>query len=245
MRIALLVALVVAVGFAMNAQPTARPLYIEYGYPGIPDTDVALKSVYGDTRYRVYADDRYTSVENAPLMPGEAAKGLRSGFIQDRRSGEVYLCVEAGQERFRKRANTEETELFELLTARMYQGEMSLIGTNKIQRIMDRDCLQYWLIPKGSTDTMVVYLNNRLLPSSAVRNFPMAVYQGGEFHGVVLGRDDRTDDGRVIPFRALAIDVDQPQDVAAALAGYRTVSEAEGNTILQRWLQSGMQTDKN
>jgi len=245
MRIALLVALVVAVGFAMNAQSTAKSVYIEYGYPDIPDADPAVQSVYGHARYRVYADDRYTTVENARLMPGETAQGLRSGFIQDRRSGDVYLCVEVGQDRFRKRANAEEASLFESLTARMYQGKMNLIGTNTTQRIMGLDCLQYWLIPEGSTDTLIVYLNNRLIPAGAVRNFPMAVFQGGEFHGVVLGRDDRTDGGGVIPFRALSMDIDKPQDVAALLTGYRTVSEEEGNAILQRWLQSGMQTDKN
>lgn len=244
MRLLLFIALFFPFCMGATAQSSGNALYIEYGYPNIPERDPQLMSGYGYARYRVYADDRFISVENAQVLPEGENQGLRSGFIQDRQGGEVYLCVEVGQERFRKRTNAQETEMFHDLTTRMPKGMMNLIGTNKTERILGHDCLQYWLIPEGQTDTMVVYLNNRLVPASGVRNFPMAVHQGGEFHGVVLGRDDKTDKGQVIPFRALSIDINKPKDIAAVLAGYRTVSEEEGNTILQRWITSGMETDR-
>ncbi len=236
---------------AVAQAQSAGAIYIEYGYPEISKDDQAMMAMYGYAKYRVYADDKFLSVENLQDLPAnmssETGAGLRTSFTKDRKTNEVFLCMSVGDDRIRKKADQEEREQFDVMTRMFATNDRNvLIMTNQRKEINGYNCHQYLILREETADTLMVYLTPAINPGPAVKDFPMRLAANGEFYGVILGRDDKAWDGSTLAFRALNIELNKPKNMGAELASYRTVTEEEGNAIIKTWMtkQTGGANEK-
>ncbi|MDX2133958.1 MAG: hypothetical protein SFV52_04205 [Saprospiraceae bacterium] len=230
---------------AVAQAQTAGAIYVEYGYPEISKADQAMMTMYGYTKYRVYADDQFLSVENLQDLPADMAAqvgaGLQTSFTKDRKTNEVFLCMTVGDDRIRKKADQEERAQFDVMT-RMFASTDGnvLIMTNQRKEINGYNCHQYLILREETADTLTVYLTPAINPGPSVKDFPMSLATNGEFYGVILGRDDKAWDGSILAFRALRVELNKPKNMGAELASYRTVTEEEGNAIIKAWMTKQM-----
>ncbi|GAB4491774.1 MAG: hypothetical protein OHK0019_12490 [Saprospiraceae bacterium] len=227
-----------------NAQTIANSIFVEYGYPNIPKDSTTIHMMFGYSKYRIYADDKFVKVETFQDLPEEMAKemgaGLRSSFIKERASGDVFICVVLDSLLIRLKGGEKEQATFKEVTETFNSGTAAVFGKgNKRADIQGFSCEQYWV--KGTySDTVSAYVTDRVVLEPTVKDFPLYVAGEGKNYGLMLGRDEVLWNGYTLEFRALKVEINQPRDLAKELASYKLVTEEEGDKLIRDWFSKLM-----
>ena len=230
---------------SVRAQTFADALFIEYGYPNIPKDSVTIRMMYGDSKFRVYGDDKYVQVEAYQDLPKEQLEalgaGLRSVFIVERTSGDVYICVALDSLRIRMKGGDKEKASYRQMTEAFNSGAANMYGQGPGKRdILGYRC-QEFLTSGQMSDTISIYLNQDIALGEQVGDFPTWVSIAGKNYGLILGRDETLWNNYVLEFRALQVEINRPRDVAAQLASYQLVTEEEGDRLIGEWFSKLME----
>lgn len=228
-----------------NAQTVANSIFAEYGYPNIPKDSATIHMMFGYSKYRIYADDKFVKVETFQDLPEEMAKemgaGLRSSFIKERASGDVFICVVLDSVLIRLKGGEEEQATFRVVTATFNSGTAAIFGKgSKNADIQGFSCEQY-LVKGTYSDTVSAYVTDRVVLGPTVKDFPLYVAGEGKSYGLMLGRDEVLWNGYTLEFRALKVEINQPRDVAKELNSYRLVTEEEGDKLIKDWFSKLME----
>ncbi len=227
-----------------DAQTTANSIFAEYGYPNIPKDSTAIYTMFGFSKFRVYADDKYIKVETYQDLPEEQLEelgaGLRSVFIKERASGDVYICVALDTLLIRMKGGEKEQASFREMTETFNSGSAAVYGKgDKKTEIQGYNCRQY-LVKGAFRDTVSAFLTTQVVPAAAIKDFPLYVSGGGQDYGLMLGRDEILWNDYTLEFRALNLEINKPQNVAQEMASYRLVTEEEGDQLIQSWFSKLM-----
>ena len=71
MRFTLLTITLTFWAFQAKGQTLANSLFVEYGYPNIQKDSTTIQTMFGYSKYRVYADDKFVKVEVFQDLPEE------------------------------------------------------------------------------------------------------------------------------------------------------------------------------
>lgn len=244
MRFIFLVALLTFSVFQAQSQTVAQSIFAEYGYPNIPEDSTAIFTMFGYSKYRLYADDKFVQIETFQDLPAEQLQGLgaglRSVFVKERASGDVFICVTLDSLRIRMKGGEKEQASFREVTETFNSGSAAVYGkgSKKID-IQGYGCEQY-LVKGAFRDTVPAYLTRQVTPGPAIKDYPLYVSGGGQDYGLMLGRDEVLWNDYTLEFRALAIEINKPRDVAVELASYRLVTEEEGDKLIKEWFEKLM-----
>lgn len=230
--------------FQAKAQTTANSIFAEYGYPNIPKDSTTIYTMYGYSKYRVYADDKFVKVETFQDLPEEQlmelGAGLRSSFIKERASGDVFICVTLDTLLIRLKGGEKEKATFQEMSETFNSGSAAIYGKgNKTADIQGFKCQQY-LVKGAFQDTVSAYVTERVVLGTTIRDFPLYVAGDGKNYGLLLGRDEVMWNGYMLEFRALNVEINQPRDIAKELASYKLVTEEEGDQIIKDWFSKLM-----
>jgi hypothetical protein len=227
-----------------HSQTVANSIFAEYGYPNIPKDSTTIQTMYGFSKFRVYADDKFVKVEAFQDVPEEQLEelgaGLRSSFIKERASGDVYICVTLDTLLIRLKGGEKEKATFQEITETFNSGSAAIYGKgNKTTDIQGFGCQEY-LVKGAFQDTVSAYVTDRVVLGPTIRDFPLYVAGEGKNYGLLLGRDEVVWNGYVLEFRALKVEINQPRNMGKELASYQLVTEAEGDKIIQDWFSKLM-----
>ena len=239
MRFILFIALLLLLAPQAWSQTVANSIFAEYGYPAIPKDSAILQNMYGYSKFRVYADERFVKVEAFQDLPKEQldvmGAGLRSVFIKDRSSGNVFICVALDTLLIRMRGGETEQASFREMTEAFNSGTAAVFPKSAGQvNILDFPCRQY-LVKGTFADSVTAYLTDRVVLGKGISDFPMYVSGEGKNYGLLLGRDEKLWNDYILAFRALKVEINQPRDVAKELASYKLVTEEEGDQMIKDW----------
>lgn len=239
MRFVLSIAILLLLAPQAWSQTVANSIFAEYGYPAIPKDSTILQTMYGYSKFRVYTDDLFFKVEAFQDLPEENLEelgaGLRSVFIKDRKSGNVFICVALDTLLIRMRGGETEQASFREMTEAFNSGTTSVLPKSAGQvDIIGYPCRQY-LVKGTFTDSVTAYLTDRIMLGKGISDFPMYVSGEGKNYGLLLGRDETLWNGYTLAFRALRFEINQPRDVAKELASYKLVTEEEGDQMIKDW----------
>lgn len=225
--------------FQLKSQTIAHSIFTEYGYPNIPKDSTSLQNMYGYSKFRVFADDKFVKIEAFQDLPEEMAQemgaGLRSSFIKVRSSGDIFICVMLDTLLIRLKGGPKEQASFKEITETFNSGSAAVHGKgdSKIE-IQGFSCQQYYV--KGAfRDTVSAYVTDRVVLGPAIKDFPMYVAGESGSLGLMLGRDEMLWNNYLLQFRALKVEINQPRNIEKELASYKLVTEAEGDQMIQDW----------
>ena len=239
MRFVFLTAILILWFSQAHSQTVANSIFTEYGYPNIPKDSTTIQTMYRFSKFRVYADDKFIKVEAFQDLPEEKLEelgaGLRSSFIKERASGEVFLCVALDTLLIRLKGGEKEQASFKEVTETFNSGSAAVYakGSKKLD-IQGFSCQQY-LVKGAFQDTVSAYVTDRVVLGPTIKDFPLYVAGEGKNYGLLLGRDEVMWNGYVLEFRALKVEINQPRDLAKELASYKLVTEEEGDKMIQDW----------
>lgn len=244
MRFIFLPTILLFLAFQTQAQTVANSIFAEYGYPNIPKDSATIQTMFGFSKFRAYADDKYIKVEAFQDLPEEQLEelgaGLRSVFIKERASGDVYICVALDTLLIRLKGGEKEQASFREMTETFNSGSAAVYGKGrKTLDIQGFTCQQY-LVKGALSDTVSAFLTTQVVPGAAIRDFPLYVSGGGQDYGLMLGRDEILWNNYTLEFRALKLEINKPQNVAKEMASYRLVTEEEGDQLIQAWFSKLM-----
>lgn len=228
------------------AQTFADALFVEYGYPNISKDSVAIHTMYGYSKFRVYGDAKYVQVEAYQDLPKEQLEalgaGLRSVFVLERASGDVYICVALDTLRIRMKGGEKERASYRQMTEAFNSGAANMYGQGPGSRkILDYYCREF-LTSGQMSDTTSIYLTPDIALGEQLLDCPTYVSVGGKNYGLILGRDEVLWNKYILEFRALKVEINRPRDVAAQLAAYQLVTEEEGDRMIGEWFNKLMET---
>ncbi len=232
--------------FQLNGQTVAKSILVEYGYPNIPKENAGLQTMFGVTKYLVYADDKYLKIESYQDLTAEQAKQigptLRSLFVKDRRTNELFLCVSLDTLFIRMKGGEQEKTLFKGMTETFNAGSEAFRGTGPKKADIQGYACNEVLVKGKFSDTISAFVAYQIVLDPVIKDFPLYVAKGEKSFGLMLGRDEILWDGKVIEFRALKLEINQPKEVESELAMYRLVSKEEGEravkAVFTRMIQS-------
>lgn len=232
MRTAIL--LLFLVGFAQQAsgQTLAKSIFVEYGYVNLSEKVEGLYSMFGYTKYMVYDDDKFLKVESYQDLPEEEIQkigpGLRSSYIKEKATDELYLCVSLDSLRLRMKAGEEERTSFQGMMETYKLGSESVYSTgNKKLDIQGFNCNEI-LIAGRYSDSISAYVTHQIVLDAGIADFPLFATS----HGLILGRDEILGN-IVLEFRAIKMEINLPRDFTAELASYPLVTKEEGEKLLK------------
>jgi hypothetical protein len=227
-----------------NGQTVANSLFVEYGYPNIPKDSTTIQTMFGYSKYRVYADDKYVKVEVFQDLPEEMTMelgaGLRSSFIKERASDEVFLCVMLDTLLIRLKGREKERASFKEVTETFNSGTSAVFGKGDKKADIQRFPCQQYLVKGTYSDTVSAYVTDRVMLGPTVKDFPLYVAGDGKSYGLMLGRDEVLWNGYTLEFRALKVEINQARDLAKELASYKLVTEEEGDKLIKDWFSKLM-----
>lgn len=239
MRFIIFLIILTVCALQAQSQTTANSISAEYGYPNIPKDSTTIFTMFGYSKFRVYADDKFVKVEAFQDLPEEKLEelgaGLRSVFIKDRTSGNVFICVALDTLLIRMRGGEKEEASFQEMTATFNSGSSAVYAKgNKSMVIQGFDCQQY-LVKGAFRDTISAYLTTQVVLGPTIKDFPLYVSGSGKEFGLMLGRDEILWNDYTLEFRALKLDINRPLNVARELASYKLVTEEEGDQMIKDW----------
>ncbi len=247
--------LVLVIGFSslpLHAQTLAKSIFAEYGYTNISKDSVALHMMFGLTRYRLYADEKFIKLEAYQnLSPEEAKKfgpTMHSLLIKERASADVFLCVAFDTLQIRMKGDEKERQSFQQMSELFNSSGESMFGKgSKAIEIQGFSCAE--LFVKGAySDTVSCYVYPQIQLDPAIKDFPLYVSSNGTPYGLMLGRDEVIWNGQTIEFRAVQLEINQPRDIAAEMNQYQLVSKDAGEKLLKELftnMMGGAEEGKN
>lgn len=217
---------------SMSGQTLAKSILVEYGYPNIPHENAGLFTMFGITKYRVYADEKYLKIETYQEMSPEQAKQigptLRSNMVKDRVTNELFLCISLDTLHVRMKGGPEEQTVFNGMTETFNAGSEAFRGTgSKKIYIQGLSCNE--VLVKGKfADTISAFVAPQIVLDPSIKDFPMYVAKGDKTFGLMMGRDEVLWDGNIIEFRATKLEVNPHIEISNELAIYQLVTKEEG-----------------
>ncbi|MBC7776487.1 MAG: hypothetical protein H7246_13720 [Phycisphaerae bacterium] len=226
-----------------RSQTVAKSIFAEYGYTNIPKESVGLYTTFGLTKYRVYADDKFLKFESYQDIPLEEANKigptLRSSFVKERSTNEVYVCVAFDTLFIRMKAGEEERASFQQMTETFNSGRKSVYakGKKKID-IQGFTCNEIFVAGKYS-DTISAFVSSQIILDPAIKDFPM--YVGNEIapYGLMLGRNEVIK-ANMLELRAIKLEINQPRDLSKELMSCHLVTQQQGEAMMKDLLTKMM-----
>ena len=220
------------IGFAQS-QTVAQCISAIYGYPNIPKDSVVLHTMFGITKYAIYADEKYMKVETyQDLDPEEAKKigpTLRTVFIKDKSMDKTFLCVSFDTLHIMMEGGDKGRESLQQIMSAYNTGSDNIYNIGgKTSEIQGLKCNELFMRGRF-VDTIPAFVTNQISLDPGIRDFRMYVNSAEpERSGLLMGRDEMLWYESMIEFRAVKLEINQRKDIPAELATYRRVSEAEG-----------------
>jgi hypothetical protein len=227
-----------------QGQTLAKSIFAEYGYVNIPADSVVLHTMFGITRYRLYADDQYIKLETYQNLSEKERKqvgpSIRSLLVKERASNDVYLCISFDTLQIRMKGEEKEREAFQRMSELFNSKEAAVFGNGrKTAAIQGFNCSE--LFVKGAySDTVSSFITNQVILDQSIQDFPLYVSNNGVSYGLMLGRDEVLWNGQTIEFRAVKLDINAPMDIRAELNQYQLVSKEKGNKLLKEIFTKSM-----
>jgi len=226
--------------FQIKGQTVAKSIFAEYGYTNIPKESVGLYAMFGLTKYKVYADEKFLKFESYQDIPLEDVSKigptLRSSFVKERSTDEVFLCVAFDTLFIRMKAGEQERASFQQMTETFSSGGQSVFakGKKKID-IQGFVCDEIFVQGKFS-DTISAFVSKQIVLDPKIKDFPLYVSGDGiSPHGLMLGRDEVMKTN-ILELRAIRLEINQPQDLSKELASYQLVTQKQGEAMMKELL---------
>lgn len=215
-----------------NSQTVAKSLFVEYGYVNLSTEVEGLQAMFGYTKYNVYGDDKFIKIESYQDLPPEEAQkigpGMRSSFIKEKTSNELYVCISLDSLRIRMKAGEEEQGSFQGMLDTYKSGSEAVYATGeKKLDIQGFNCGEI-LIAGQYSDSISAYVANQIVLDATISDFPLFAAS----HGLILGRDEIFGN-IVLEFRAIKLEFNQPKDCAKELSSYLLVTKEQGEEMLK------------
>jgi hypothetical protein len=241
MKNALIAALFICLAVQGNSQTVAKSIFIEYGYVNLSKDVEGLQAMFGYTKYMVYDDDKFLKVESYQDLPAEEVQkmgpGIRSSYIKEKASNELYLCVSLDSLHIRMKADEEERSSFQAMTQTYQMGSEAVYATgDKKLDIQGFNCNEILIAGKYS-DTLSAFVANQIVLDTSIADFPLYAVS----HGLILGRDEILGN-IVLEFRAKKLEINQPRDFSAELTAYTLVTKEAGEAMLKEAFNKMMGT---
>lgn len=228
----------------VKSQSVASSVFIEYGYPNIPEDSVVLHMMYGMTKYRAYADEHFLVIESFQDLPEEQRKimgnGLQSMFIKERRTDDLFLCVTLDSLRLRMKGREKELASFQKLIETYNSVNAPIFGKGLRSLDIAGHASREFLIKGSFTDTISAYLADQIILADNIKDFPMQVANEEGEYGVLLGRDEVLWNGSLIEFRATNVEINKPKDIASELQSFELCSKEEGEKKIKAYFMKLM-----
>lgn len=232
--------LALVIGFSslsLHAQTIAKSIFAEYGYTNISKDSVMLHTMFGLTRYRLYADEKFVKLETYQNLSAEETKKygptMHSMLIKEKASNDVFLCIAFDTLSLRMKGDEKERQSFQQMSELFNSNEASMYGKgSSVAEILGFSCSE--LFVKGSfSDTVSCFVVPQIQLDPLIKDFPLYVSSQGTPYGLMLGRDERLWNGQTIEFRAVQLEINQPRDIATELNQYQLVSKEVGDNLLK------------
>lgn len=207
---------------------TPKSVYVEFAYVDIPEEDQLQKMMFGNTRLKIYSDARYSMLESVQQTNG----GLKSVVIRDNKSGDTYICVE--MDTLKIKMKQEDTNKLADLFGMPNDSTQTWKSLGDFKQPIMEYTARDWLISNPDAGDYHIFISDRITPAEDMSQSPLFIYRDGKYLGMMLGYDRQPYGSFTLHMRAVAIETDRPKDIGAELAAFRTVTEAEGNTLLQK-----------
>lgn len=218
-------------GFQAKGQTLAKSIYVEYGYTNIKKEYAQLYTLFGRSRYSVYADDKFLMVESYLALPVEkeqqGSQSLRTLFILEKAKDSISLCLSFDTLFIRMPGGDEERASLHKMLEAFSSDQSPVYGSgSKKASIQGYDCSEI-LVRGKFTDTISAFVSERILLDPVIKDFPVYISSAGRPMGLMLGRNEVLK-GNLLEFRAIQLEINQPRDIRRELARYQLVSKEEG-----------------
>lgn len=243
MRHPVFMILLVLMATPLFSQTEASSIYAEFRYVNIPKEKADLYNLFGLTQYKVYADAQFLKFETYQDIPLQDPNGkgptLRTSFILERVSGEIYLCVSLDTLSIRMKAGAAERSSFQQTTQAFNSGSKSVraMGNRQLD-IQGFSCNELMVAGKFS-DNISAYVTDQIQLAPMIRDFPLFIGSPEKTYGLMLGRDELVK-GQILELRAVTLEINQPKNLYAELATYQLVTQEEGDLRMKSLLTKMM-----
>ena len=232
-----------------KSQTVAKTIWAEYGFPNISKDSVAMYTMYGITRYRMYADDQYIRMETYQNLSEEQQKAygptMRSIMVKERASNDVFLCISMGDLQIKMKGEEKERESFQKMMDRFNSDDINVYAKGtKTADIQGYNCSEL-LIQGSNGDTISCFVSNQITLDPSISDFPLYVNSPGTLQGLMLGRNEIAWNGQTLEFRATKLEINQPLNVKAELKKFKLVSREKGNELMKEIFTKSMKDGKN
>lgn len=245
MRITILLLFLASFAQPAEGQTLVKAIFAEYGYPNISKDSVMQYYMFGITRYRLYADEKFFQVESFQHLSEEEAKQIgptmRSMMVQERATNKTYLCISFDTLRIRMDGGDKGRESLQRMNEAYQVGSEHVYGKGRQTLDIQGHTCQEIFTMGGFSDTISAFVAPNIGFDPALMTFPL--YVRSEVPGVsglLLGRNEVLPEGGTIEFRALKLTLNEPKDVQAELATYRLVSEEQGEEEMKAFFSKMM-----
>ena len=237
--------------FAVSAQSqtVAKSIWAEYGYPNISKDSTVMYTMYGITRYRLYADDQYIQLETYQNLSEEQQKAygppMRSMMVKERATNDVYLCISMDELQIKMKGEEKERESFKQMMETFNSVELNVYAkSDKAVDIQGYNCTELF-IQGANTDTVSCFVTNQIALDPSISDFPFYIRNKEELKGLILGRDEQAWNGQTIEFRAIQLKINEPLDVKAELKKFKSVTREKGNQLMKELFTKSIKEGKN
>ncbi len=232
-----------------NGQIAAKSIWAEYGFPNISKDSVAMYTMYGITRYRMYADDQYIRMETYQNLSEEQLKAygptMRSIMVKERASNDVFLCISMDDLQIKMKGEEKERESFKQMMDRFNSENHNVYAkSGKTTDVLGYSCAEI-LIKGTNTDTVSCFVTTQIALDPSISDFPLYVSNQGVLQGLMLGRNELAWNGQTLEFRATQLKINEPLDLKAELEKFNLVSNEKGNELLKAVFMKSLEQGKN
>lgn len=239
MRHPIFVILLSMLATPLFSQTEATSIYAEFRYVNVPKEKTDLYNLFGLTQYKVYADGQFLKFETYQEIPLQDSnvKGptLRTSFIKERETNEIYLCVSLDTLSIRMKAGAAERSSFQQTTQAFNSGGKSVRAMgNRQLGIQGYSCIELIVAGKFS-DNISAFVTDQIQLAPSIRDFPLFIGSTEKTYGLMLGRDELVK-GQILELRAVALEVNQPKNLYAEMATYQLVTQEQGDVMMKSLL---------
>ncbi|HLP95573.1 MAG TPA: hypothetical protein VK168_16130 [Saprospiraceae bacterium] len=226
-------------GWMLLAQTPVNAIYMEFGYVNVPKEDKLFEAMFGYSKYRYYMDEHFIHFEQSADLPPDLkylfGPGLASSYIFDIHRNELFVCVRLDTVKIRMPSTEKDMEIFEgMLKHDISNTSYPSTETQQLE-ILGKNTVGYPVAGVYS-DTAFLFVHKEINVASHLHKFPMYLSEGPIGPGLVMGRNDPTQTGKMLEFRVIHMELDRPRSLASELGAYTLVSEEEGAKAIQNFL---------